>query len=267
MDKTSSPLYVLLEKKPAIEKHLLELINKIKSLQIKNDADAGGATELGILAKKNFKRIEEMRTELVKPLNDQVHEINVLAKSLSAPFVEAETMVKAALKRYLDEKDRLARLEAKRLRKEQEEKDRIEREKLEEARQKEEAARLALQKAEGEAFEAKSKKEREAAEKRAAVAAAEAEAERAKAEAAQEKIDTAVAPVVEEPSKSIRTGRGISTRKLEWKWTLEDRTLALKMHPELFIVDEKAMNKLVQDGERDLAGFKIFQESSISLRA
>ena len=63
------------------------------------------------------KRIEALRTSLVKPLNDHVRRINDLFKGYSAPLDRADAALRAKITAYHAEQERLRREEAERLRK------------------------------------------------------------------------------------------------------------------------------------------------------
>jgi len=63
------------------------------------------------------KRIEALRTSLVKPLNDHVKRINDLFRGYAAPLDRADATLRAKVSAYRAEQERIRREEAERLRK------------------------------------------------------------------------------------------------------------------------------------------------------
>lgn len=79
--------------------------------------EVGKATEFLAGVKARIKKIEELRTTFVKPLNDHVKTINNMFKSQSTPLEEMETQVKRAISNFHVEEDRKAKAEEARLQK------------------------------------------------------------------------------------------------------------------------------------------------------
>lgn len=202
--------------------------------------------------KSRFARIEQLRKFFVGPLNDQVKAINNKFKMQLAPLEEMEAQVKGVLTNYMREKERKAHEAAETARREREAIEAAELQKQEEAlRIETEAANAALAE--------KNKKKR---------AALEAQAEFARLErlASEEKLDQQVAPLVEAPAKSVRANGGLLISKKTWTFEVADEEMLRKAHPELFVLDIKAVNARIQNGERAIPGLNIYQETSVNLR-
>lgn len=79
-------------------KRLVALVGSIteksESLTVENHEDMETANALLKETVAAEKEIEEVRTSMVKPLNDQVKQINALAKEFSAPVESAKLLVK-----------------------------------------------------------------------------------------------------------------------------------------------------------------------------
>ena len=203
--------------------------------------------------KVRLKRIEALRKEFTVPLNDQVKKINNMFKAQSEPLAELEVKVNSTLKTYMDEEARKAQIEADRLYKIKKDKEDAEAKKIQDAQ--DEADRLRE-----EADKTKDAKEKARLEK-------EAKEADAKQEEATEALEQTELQTVEAPKKSVRTESGMATRKMVWKWKVVDYIKLRKAHPELFLLDEKAMNKMVSEGERDIPGVDVFQESQLAIKA
>lgn len=210
--------------------------------------------------KARLKRIDELRKEFVTPLNDQVKKINNMFKAQSEPLEAFEVQLKATLKTYMDEQDRLARIEAEKLRQEQAAKEAAERKAAEEAAKKQaEAERLAR-----EAEQAKNAAEKAKLQELAEKAAAENKIAQEAASVA--KIEASQEVAILAPSKSVRSDDGMASRKLVWKFEVENIGLTMRAHPELFELNQKAVNQLIQSGERNIAGLRVFQDSIIAIK-
>lgn len=84
---------------------------------VEKQDDVVKATEFLGGIKNRIKKIEELRTLFVKPLNDHVKTINAMFKEQSAPLEQIESKVKRAISDYKLEEDRKARAEEARLEK------------------------------------------------------------------------------------------------------------------------------------------------------
>ncbi len=253
------------EKGPAIKEASLKLINEIKELKISSDDDEQVAINAREKVRVCLKRIDELREAEVKPLRDEVSSINTQAKFYSEPLKEAFNAVTLVIKDYMDEKAEKAEAEARRVREEQAERDRIERDKLKAAQRAEEEARHKALEAARKAEEATTKKARDAANKKAEEARIKAEEEAAKAAKAQEALDTREVALVDAPKKTVRTSSGAKvTRKMEWTFKVIDWQRLMKERPDLFLINESLINKMIREGEREIPGLEIYQESQIS---
>lgn len=244
----------LQQKAEVIEANIVALKNEVGGLVVTDEVSQKKAVEAVSQVKARLKRIEELRLEFTKPLNDQVKKINNKFKALSEPLEEMEGQLKSAITKYMVEQERLAREEA----------DRIAKQQAEEARK----AREATEAAEKAAAELRRKAEEEAKSK--------AEKQRlldqaAKVEEAAKEVEQAIianpTEVVEAPKKTVRSDSGKATLKKTWTWKVTDEALLMACHPELFIVDTKAINKLVANGTRVIDGLEIFEQADLSVTA
>lgn len=268
-------LIPLTEAQPKIQQHRLELEAKIKAFKISSDEDLDRAVGMQDGISSAVKRIAQLHKMVIEPCKlamqpwkAKIDQANNLKAQLVEPYERLDIALRSVIKSYLDDKARKVEEEEARLREERRKREEEERVKLEEARRKEEEARQKEIAAARAAEQAKGKKAREAAQKKAEAAKAEAAAEAAKAEAAQEALDTKEVQLVEVAPKSFRSTSGaLATRKLHWTWEVTDIAKLMKERPDLFIVDEKQINKMVRDGERELPGIRIFQDSTLSMRS
>lgn len=232
------------EKVEVIEKDLVKIVSEGKTLKIIDQPSYQAAATYLVEVKKRQKRLEEMRTEITKPLNEALKATNNRFKVFTEPLTQVEAIVKDGMASYAAEEEEKAKLkfeEEVRLAKEEAAAE------MAEARKKqEEADRLAR--------EAKNKKERGEAEKFAT------EAKKAREEAEK----TEALPIqVEKPETSVRTAAGLIHTKKVWVFQITDPTLI----PERFkVVDEKAIRKAIGEGEREIAGVRIFQETQMAGR-
>lgn len=230
----------------------LETLAQQTNIEVIDDATEQKAIDFLSAVKSRFSRIEQLRKFFVGPLNDQVKAINNKFKMQLAPLEEMEAQVKGVLTNYMREKERKAQEAAEQARKEREAQERIEQEKME-------AARRAQEEAMAKASRARSEEKRKELE-------AKAEAARLEQEEAQKRIDEQVTTLVEAPAKSVRANGGLLVSKKTWTFEVTDEDLLMKKCPNLFVLDTKAVNALIQGGEREIPGLKIFQETSVNLR-
>ena len=118
----------------------------------------------------------------------------------------------------------------------------------------EEAVKL---RAEKEAAEKKAREDEAVARK----AGDEAAAEKAKEEA--EKIANE-AIEVEAAQSSVRTDAGLVSAKKIWTFEIENEE---KIPREFLTIDTKKINEAIRSGDREIAGLKIFQRTSLATRA
>jgi hypothetical protein len=113
--------------------------------------------------------------------------------------------------------------------------------------------------------------EEEKARKAAEEARKKAEEERKKAEEEAKKNNTPIedikpveTAVVEVPAQTIRTEAGKIVRKKTWTFKIIDLKETIKANPELFTLNEKMVNQLIDRGIREIKGLEIYQKSDIS---
>lgn len=108
-----------------------ELLDQVNRAEVKDDASADTMTDLVKYAKTQFKKAEDARKRLVKPLNDHVKWINGEFKKATEPLAEVEKIAKGKLGTYMAEKRREQEEEARKQREAEEAKRLAEAEALE----------------------------------------------------------------------------------------------------------------------------------------
>jgi hypothetical protein len=88
-----------------------------QKIVVANQEDVVKATDFLGGVKARRKKIEELRTMFVKPLNDHVKTINAMFKEQDAPLEQIESKVKRSIADFKLEEDRKARIEEARLQK------------------------------------------------------------------------------------------------------------------------------------------------------
>ncbi len=78
------------------------------------------------------------------------------------------------------------------------------------------------------------------------------------------KAQPAPPPPVEVPEQKIQAEGGKIVRKKVWKFEVEDMPRFKKNNPDLTLPDEKQINKLIQQGVRDIKGLRIYEDAVIS---
>lgn len=212
-------------------------IQPILALTAKDDESSKGILEAGRQTKAYAKRVEDLRKELTSPLNDEVKRINAHAKQITEPLDRAEAHIKGELLKWEKELERRRHEEFKR---------------AEEKRLKAEAEAKARADEEREASEmaAMFSKPEEAAK---VTAVADAKAEREISEIRNEH-KTAV--------KDIGATKVSGIRK-RWVFEVTDQSLVPR---EFLIVNEMAIRAAVNTGMREIAGIRIYEDTSISIR-
>ena len=228
------------EKMNAALKHL-ELITDIK---IKTEQEFNNATSEVKKIKKMFNEFEKERKLIVKPINDQISEINNEFKAVTVPLKNGENIFKIAIDRYNAEQQRIIR------------------EKQAKAEAEAEAERIKAEaKAEAEAEKARKYEEQGKDEL--------AEKARIRAEAQQEKAQTIVAPVIKE-SKI----QGLSFRT-EYELKILDKKKAVESlmsspFTDLYVtIDTMQLKKLVasRKGIMNIDGIEIIEHKKSTIRA
>lgn len=205
------------------------------SLKVTDDESQSKATVMLKDIKGCLNAIEDQRTNLVKPLNDWVKQVNSYAKEISTPLASSENHLKDQLKARAVELERIRAEEARKA-----EEERLRKEK--EIREKAEAEKAAND------FDSLLATPEAAAEKEAV------------REAALERETKAVQQEHQAQSKAIASIKVSGTRKV-WKHEIVDVQL---VPAEFLIVDEVAIRKAVLAGARNIPGVRIFEDVVIS---
>jgi hypothetical protein len=232
----------------SLKADLTIFVGPIKGLTVSDASSNQVATET--LSKiKNFQKlIEGKRTDLVKPLNDQVKLVNEYAKEITAPLIEAEGHVKRQMSLF-------AAAEYERRMAEKRKLDEDRRKADEEARKKAEAERKAIQeKADEEAramamFGAKA--DPLAAEKEAAELQAKLDREQKEREKSHR-----------DQVCGLEASRPKNTRT-EWRFEIEDPS---QVPRDFMAVDETAIRRAIVAGARTIPGVRIFSELVVVAR-
>lgn len=102
-----------------------ELVEAAKRAIINSAETMEKGADMSKLLKSLAKKIEEMRTTKVKPLNDEVSAINANFKAIINPLSEAAKGVESKMLAYTKEQEEIARKEAEKRRIQEEEERRI----------------------------------------------------------------------------------------------------------------------------------------------
>lgn len=254
------------EKLAVIHENNQTFLAEIAAIKVTNTESQAKASEILAQIKKRYNRMEAIRKEMVMPMKEAVKKIDNMFKIEEEPLLKAEAMIKGLLRQFYVVEERKAQEEVRRKQAEYDEQQRKAREeaaRIEAERKAKEAEAEAARKA---AEEAKSAAQRKKLEAEAKLKEAEAAKLEEKAEAVVEEALLDV-PVVEAPAVNTRTGSGLTSYKKVWKWKVENEDLLRKLRPELFILDEKAVNKLVQSGERKVAGLFIYEDVAVAQKS
>lgn len=92
-----------------------QLVLQADTFTIETEAQLNEASELLRKIKTAYKTVEERRTFVVKPLNDQIRNINGWFKSITEPLVQAEDILKRKVLTFRQEQERIRLAEQKRL--------------------------------------------------------------------------------------------------------------------------------------------------------
>jgi hypothetical protein len=118
-----------------LEQQVSELVQMAQSITIRDQATLDAA---GLMLTERIKPLQKQADDIFDPIisaANKSHKAALAAKAkVRGPLDAAELVLKDGIDAYCAEKDRLAAIEAERLRDEQEERDRIERERLEQER-------------------------------------------------------------------------------------------------------------------------------------
>lgn len=192
----------------------------------KKTKELGTTTLAEILALE--KRVEEVRTEVVKPHNDLVKAVNARAKEVLAPLLKAKQILKARLIEYDDKVEEEARKERE---------------------------RIAKEKADAEA--ARDAKLRAAH----AVAADAGELVQQAQEIHAEHDQAAAGFEIEERALKEEEVKGVGKR-----WVFEVVSLA-EVPRQYLVVSEPLIREAVRLGVREIPGVRIYQEKTLAVPA
>lgn len=226
-----------LEKFDKLNAELKIFVSPVFDLKVTDDETGRLALDAGSQIKGFQKRVEQLRKDLVGPLNDRVKEINAHAKRVMAPLEQAEAHIK---KELMARERELARIRE----------DEFQKAEAERKRKEAEAAELAKQKA------------HEAEAMAMFGAGEEAEIVKVEAEVAQERG-------LEEAAKDHKaTVRSIDSMKISgarktWTFKFVDAT---QLPREYLVPDPTLIRAAIRNGVRAIPGLEIFEETSIALR-
>jgi hypothetical protein len=223
---------------------------RAERLEVKDAAGRAEAVAILSDAKNLFKTIEALRESLKAPALEYGRVVDKTASYFKDRLAKAETTAKnkdLVYKQGLDRqqaiKDAAAREEARKLQAKIDEENRLNRE---EAERKVREAETAL------------KKEKDAAARALLERTIQEETAAAQAPAPQ-----VVAPVIEAPPKNVKTEFGTLSYTKKWKCRLVDET---KVEARFKVVDIRLAQKAVDNGERNLPGFEVYEDETSRAR-
>lgn len=254
------------DKLAVIHQNNVTFLQEVGQIKVYNPETQSKASEVLAQIKKRYNRMEAIRKEMVGPMKEAIKNVDNMFKIEAEPLLKAEVMIKELLRQFYIAEEKKAKAAAEKAQREYE---------AEQAKAAAEAAKLAAeQRAKEQAAEAARKAAEEAktaAQRKKLEAEAKAADEAAKQleQKAEQVVEEAMldVPVVEAPAVNTRTGSGLTSYKKVWKWKVENEQLLRKIRPELFILDEKAVNKLVQSGERKVAGLFIYEDVAVAQKS
>lgn len=207
------------------------------TVKVADKESADKALEVARNVKSYLKKVEDKRTELVKPHNEIVKSINAYAKSIAGPLEKAEFHIKQELSAYEYELENKRREE---MRKAEEERKRLQAEA--DAKAKEREQELEVMNMFGPTDES---------------ARAEVEAQ---VEKDREMME--VQQIHKTNVKSIESMK-VSGATKRWTFSVVNQELVPR---EFLIVNETAIRAAIRAGTREIAGVNIFQETSVAIR-
>jgi hypothetical protein len=240
------------EKAEAIMLFVDEQAKAVATLSIVDATSMAVATERGQEIRRAIKKLEDMRTEMVSPLNEKVKEVNSKFKFFSEPLNNAKNLLNDKMVAFQREEMRKAQA----LREEAERKIREEQQRIAEERAEIERKRLETERRL--ANEQLSAKQKEYAQRKLQEDVARAK-ELAEMEAAQ---DISLAMIPDEPQQTTRTQSGAkATFKKRWVWEVINTD---EVPREFLCIDEAAVKKAIAMGVRDIPGIRIYQNINVS---
>lgn len=121
-----------------LKSEITSVVAPVLKVSVTDATSSQGAITAALTIKEMAKRVDDLRRELVDPLNAQVKKINAYAKDISVPLDKAEAHLRSELNKFAQEQEKVRR-EAQRKLDEQ----RIQMQEELKQRQAEEAVRLA----------------------------------------------------------------------------------------------------------------------------
>lgn len=223
--------------------------NKTKAVAViivKDAATMAEAMELGQSLKGAINKLEDMRKEAVKPLNEKVKEINNKIKFFAEPLQKVRELLNEKMVRF--QREEMAREQE--AREEAECKAREEQEKIDaERRAAEKKMADAQRKLDQETL---TKKQAEAAQRK--LEQQQKELQELREREANQEIMTAM---VEPPKKTTRTASGAKVTFAE-RWDFEIVDVG-KIPRDYLIPDERTIRNAVSQGVREIPGVNIHQ--------
>lgn len=209
-----------------IKNEVSALVREANTLKVNDDNDLSYATDVVKLIKEQNKHLDNERLKITSPLNAVLKHVNARFKTLSEPLEKAEVKIKLQLGAYLREKQAREFAEQQKLKREAEE------------RAKAEAAKLLAQ---GKIEQAQEMKAH-----------------------AQEIKQAEILPIKQNVAGEA-TGAKVHTTQ-RWVFELVDIKALAEAYPQFVLTDDKAINKAIAAGIREMPGLKIKQEMGVSVR-
>lgn len=239
--------------KKGLEKYDPEInaiLDRAGKLEVKDDESRAMGLAVIADAKNLYRAIEAKRETLKAPALEYGRTVDKMANYYKDRLLKAEAKAKEkdlVYKKELDRqqaaKEAAAREEARKFQAKIDEENR---------KIREEAERKAKE------AEEKLKTEKDAAAR--ALLERTIQEEQAAAEAPPVQV---VVPVIEAPPKAFKTGAGTLSYTKKWKCRLVD---ASKVEDRFKVVDVRLAQKAVDNGERNLPGFEVYEEETSSAR-
>ena len=219
------------EKLKEISVEVVKVGKKTNTLKITNEKEEIVATEMLGAIKGRLKEIEELRDFFVRPLNNQVGEINAKFKLQSEPLKESEIAIKRIISNYALEQSRIA----------------------DEAQKKADEIR-----------DKKLAKEQEKEDKKAEKEGREAEPviDLAPAQVVERQANTIATSTGKTTKKKVWKHEILDVNDLPLKYRKEVLRVALEKG-----IVKTVITKFVQAGERDIKGVRIYEDIEISVTA
>lgn len=237
------------------------LVAQARAVLVVDDASLTAATEFLTTVKQQLKHVEAEKEKLYRPAKQALDAISELFKSTLTKLEDAEKALKATIGTYQMEQKRIADAKAaeeKRLRDEAI----LKAQQEQERQQREQEAAVRAQAAEAAArLEAEGKAEQ--------AAAVQAQAEAVLEDIKQENEATTLAMIENTTSitaaheATTRTSSGMATTRMVWTAEVVDVS---QLPAEYLLPNTAAINAAVRAGVREIAGVRIYEKPSVSVR-